>query len=329
MTELIKKNIVMDATLLTSLMNCPRFSDFSFNLNLQSMGGKSNSMECGSIVHKVVEVYNKSKIAGLNRNDAIAYGMAAGQLYIAGCKYCTGFVPSHMTEDEHSCEDKQCILKPQCGHPINEYPGIKNTPQTSDKAYLVGWQWALDTCEQYLEYYKNDSWVPLEAEVVKSKILYEDDEIRILWKAKLDLLVDTNEAILPVDHKTMKQNRKNVSLNNQFMGQCLVTDNRKMVVNKIGFQTTLKPQDKFVREIVSYSAARLTEWQSETLPFYGKLLIMYNEMNHWPPNYSNCNGKFGLCKYTDVCESDPNMREEVLKANFYVGPVWNPTNDED
>jgi hypothetical protein len=55
--------------------------------------------------------------------------------------------------------------------------------------------------------YRNDYWVPLEVEVVKARILYEDEEIRILWKAKLDVIFDTNQGIYPCDHKTSKQRR--------------------------------------------------------------------------------------------------------------------------
>jgi hypothetical protein len=312
-----KKNVIMDATLLTALMNCGRFYDLNFNYRFQPMTGKSNSLECGSIVHKYEEVYYKSIIMGMKKDDAHGYGMAAAQLYITGCQYCTDFVPNSEA------------TRPECGHPPNEYPGVINTQQVAVKPYEVGWEWVLKTCEQYHEFYRQDHWVPLEIEVVKSKVLYEDDEIRVLWKAKLDAVFDTNQSILPVDHKTMKQNRSTLNLNNQFIGQCLVQGTRQMVENKIGFQKTLEPKDKFIRSMVSFSADRLLEWQGEILPYYAKLLIMYKEMGHFPPNYSNCSGKFGICKYAEVCQADRGMREEVLQKFFHIGPEWNPANLED
>lgn len=325
-----KKNIVLDATMLTSLMTCARFADLRFNHSLVSLNGKSNSLECGSIVHKFLEVYYGSMIHGMDKEKAFQHGMAAAEMYIRGCPHCTNFEPTvpparpgGYTIDE--AEALGYFSRPKCGHPPNEYPGVQNTPIETE-GYKTGWKWVLTTCEQYHVHYKSDYWVPLEVEVVKGKILYEDDEIRILWKAKLDLTSDTNQGIYPIDHKTMKQRRETLSLNNQFIGQCIIMGTRNVIINKIGFQATLKPAEKFVRAPISYSAARLMEWQSEILPYYAKLLLMYSESGHFPPNYSACEGKFGPCIFTKVCEADPMMREEELKINFKVGPEWNPTN---
>jgi len=330
-----KKNVILDATILSTLMACPRLADFRFNHNFVSIGGKSNSLECGSIVHTFLEFYYGSLIQGVKREQAIGFGFAAAELYIRGCKGCAGFIPT-FCKDYAESQDKQahlqvctiCKPKPECGHNPDQFPGVKNTPKDSE-GYKTSWQWALDTCDQYVNYYRNDHWVPLEVETVKGEVLYEDDEIRILWKAKLDLTVDTNQGIYPVDHKTMKQRRDTISMNNQFIGQCLIMKTRNVFINKIGFQQSLKPEEKFTRSPISYSAARLLEWQSETLPYYAKLLLMYAETGHYPPNFTHCEGKYGNCAFLQVCESDPGMREEELRLNFVVGPEWNPTNDKD
>lgn len=333
MTDILipKKNIIMDSQILSTLMSCARLTDFNFNHNLQSLEGKSNSFEVGSVVHKVMEVFNKSIINGIKRADAIGFGMAAGEMYIHGCRYCANFIPEEILRED----GLKCILsKPSCGHQPDEYPGLKNTPQVPDKSdpkekYKVGWKWALETCEQYFENYKNDSWIPLEAEVTKGEVLYEDDEIRILWKAKFDKIMDTNQGIFPSDYKTMKMKRDTISLNNQFKGQCLIAKTRQVWIDKIGFQTTLEPKDKFLRVPVSYSADQLLEWQSQELPFYAKMMLMYDETGYWPPNYTHCENKYGKCLfYEDICTSDRNMREENLKLHFKVGRKWD-IGDED
>lgn len=334
-----KANVILDATVMSTLMGCPRKADFRFNHNLVPIGGKSNSLECGSIVHTFLEYFYKSIINGVSRTQAVGFGMAAAELYIKGCKFCKDFEPSlcgscagqgvEVIANCQECGGKGRFDKPHCGHKPDEFPGVQNTQKENEGNY-IGWEYVLQTCDEYQKFWINDFWVPLQVEHVKGAILYEDDEVRVLWKAKLDWIGDTTQGIFPMDHKTMKQNRQSNANNNQFIGQCLVMGTRSVVINKIGFQKTLPAKEKFVRTMQSYSATRLMEWQSETLPFYAKLLLMYNEGGHFPPNFQQCEGKYGFCEYyKEVCNQDPGMRESQLKQFFMVGREWNPTNDDD
>lgn len=327
-----KKNIVFDATLLSSLMGCGRYTDIRFNHNLVPLAGKSNSLEIGSIVHKYLEYYYGSIIKGFNKTLSHSNGMIAAETYIRGCPTCID--PTCLLCKGLSDADR--LLCPQCkgtgihqacNHQRGEFEGVKNTPPDSE-GYHTGWKWALDSCEQYFEFYRNDFWVPLEVEVVKSKLIYEDDEIRVLWKAKLDLVVDTTQAILSADHKTMKQNRDTISTNNQFMGQCIIMDSRNAIINKFGLQKTLKPAEKFGRVLMSYSADRLLEWQSEIVPYYAYQYIGFAESGYWPPNFDHCETKFGKCQYLDnICTADRGMREENLRIYFGKTAEWNPVNE--
>lgn len=338
-----KKNVIMDSQILTALMTCPRLSDFRFNYRFQSINGKPTFLECGSIVHMYQEYFNRAVIGGIDRPKAHNYGMIAAELYIQGCPNCTGFVEykcdcntnSITNEGIELISDVNCnkcngtgnISKPLCGHKPNEFPGVRNTPKETDGT-KIGWSWVLDTCEQYYKRWINDHWVPIEVEIVKGTILYEDDFIRVLWKAKLDLTVDTNQGIYPVDHKTGKQFRKILSMDNQFMGQCLTMRTQNVMINRIGFQTTLKPEEKFIRIPMGYSTERLLEWQSEVLPYYAMELIKFSEMEHFPPNFTSCQTRYGYCGYLKICESNPSHREYEIRQNFVIGPEWNPTNDD-
>ena len=317
MTDIIKapkKNVILDATVLSSLMSCGRYFDIRFNHRLVSMKGKSNSLEVGSLIHKVLEVFYKHQINGFPRQTAIGQGMAAGMLYVQGCPHCAHF------------EAKQEGDKPACNHEPDEYPGLTNTTENNEK-WNVGWKFALDTCEQYFKFYESDSFVPLAVEWVKGEVLYEDDEIRVLWKAKFDLTVDTNQiGIVSMDHKTFKQRRDKSTLNNQFIGHCLLLNSRNVIVNKIGLQTSLPINERLTREIISLSADRLDEWKNQILPYYAYKYIDYAESEYWPPDYTHCDTMFGPCPYKAVCESDRSMREEILRTDFQIAPVWDPTN---
>jgi len=329
-----KQNVIFDATLLSG-MACGRFFDLRYNRNLVQSTGKSNSLECGSIIHTIFETYYNNIIAGRKRVDAIGTALIAGQQYIAGCIHCTDFNPIHNSVDPaeadgapHVC-NAGCELVPKCGHKPNTYPGVFNTPADSE-GYTIGWKWVLETAEQYFDHYKNDFWIPLEVECVKREVIYEDDQIRVMWKAKLDLIVDTNQAIMPMDHKTQKQKRAFMDLNHQFQGQCFLLKTRQVVKNNVGFQKTLKPAEKFTREIISYTADRLLEWQSEIVPYYAYRLLEYNNGEYYPPDFTRCEGKFGNCVFAEeVCRADRNLREQALRLNFKVGPKWDVGNEDD
>jgi hypothetical protein len=310
-----KKNIIMDATVLSSLMSCARYHDIRFNHRLVSAKGKSNSLEVGSLIHKILEVFYKHCINGFKREQSIGQALIAGQLFVTGCPHCAGFISADGS-------------KPTCGHEVDEYPGVTNTPETSER-YQVGWKFAMDTCTQYFDFYKNDAFIPLAVEEVKGKIIYEDDEIRILWKAKFDLIIDTNQiGIVSMDHKTFKQRRDKSTLSNQFLGQCLILDSRNVIVNKIGLQTSLPIAERLTREVVSFSADRLLEWQSEILPYHAYKYVQFTESGYWPPDYTHCDTMFGPCPYKMVCEADRGMREEVLRNEFQLSPQWDPRNKE-
>jgi hypothetical protein len=236
--------------------------------------------------------------------------MTAGLMYVQGCPHCSDVMNA----------------TPECKHEQGEYPGVFNTPETNS-GFTVGWKFALDTCDKYFEMYKNDAWIPLACEEVRGEVLYEDDEIRILWKAKFDLIVDTNQiGIVSTDHKTFKQRRDKSTLSNQFLGQCLLLKSRNVIVNKIGLQSSLKIEERLTREVVSFSADRLLEWQSEILPYYAYKYIQFTETGYWPPDYTHCDTMFGPCMFKPVCEADRGMRTEVLSNEFQLVPVWDPTN---
>lgn len=283
-------NVILDSQLLSSLMGCARLYDFRFNHQFIPIAGKSNSIESGSIMHMIMETYYKSIIAGYDRLKSRSDAIDAARAY-------------HTEQTQ-------------------------NVPIT-DEQYKTGLDHIIETANDYFDYYRNDHWTPLEVEVVKKKLIYEDNDTRILWKAKLDLVVDTNQGIYPVDHKTTKATRKDiVSLNNQFMGQCVVTGARSVIINRIGFQKSLEPKEKFTRPIVSYSQDQLAEWQEEIVPYYAGLLLQYQELGVWPPNFTHCENKYGTCQFMDICKQDRRMREESIRLDFKIGEKWDISNQE-
>src|SRR4051812_23993230 len=169
----VMHNIAMDATILSSLMSCARLTDFRFNQNLVSIGGKSNSLECGSIVHTFLEYYYGALVEGKSKADATDIGFAAAKLYITGCPVCKDL-------------PIDSVGIPPCGHKLGDFIGVVNTPEHSTKysksegtKELTGWRHALDTCLQYLAHYKSDAWTPLVSEHTKGEVIYQDDSLTV------------------------------------------------------------------------------------------------------------------------------------------------------
>jgi len=301
-----KHNVIMDATVLTALMACERYLDLRFNQNIIPISGTANPLEVGQLVHKIMEVYNLSIIDGKIKPTAIALGMEAGAEF---------YKTAENIPEENEYEISNKILK----------DGTKS--KAKGKIKQVGYKWIVTTMEMYFNRWKNDSWVPLEAEKVRGAVVFEDDDVRVLWKAKLDTMVDTYQDIMPGDYKTMKQLRNTLSLNNQFMGQCLIAKTRKMFVDKIGFQKNLEPNEKFVRQVMSYGAEQLAE-QVQTIGYYAKYLVDLRNGGFYPPRYTHCD-KYNGCMYRRICESQPSDRDRFMKLNFKIGETWDPVNSED
>lgn len=300
-------NVIFDSQLLSTLMSCPRKADLTFNQHWTQ--DKGNSLEAGSLAHTILEFYSKAIMRGANRNDAIDEGFAAGKEYVVGYQPSNKYI-----KDE-------------------EETGLKNTPLEAFDgmpAYVVPVDRVVATMVEYFDYYRNDLWTIIGVEDVRGRVIYEDEELRVLWKAKFDLIVDTNASLCSVDHKTSKQRKDTVELNNQFIGQCIILHSQNVIIDKIGWQKTLKPQEKFTRPVLSYSPDIMAEWSQEIVPYYARMWVAYNEAGYFPPNYTSCENKYGLCQYyKDVCRMDRGMRSESLKAFFQVGKKWDINNDED
>jgi len=104
--------------------------------------------------------------------------------------------------------------------------------------------------------------------------------------------------------------------------ECVLLNARNVIINKIGFKKTIPLNERFKREMVNYSTDRLAEWANEIVPYYARMLHSYNEASHYPPNFTQCESKFGWCDYKRVCELDRNLREIELTANYEVAKAW-------
>jgi hypothetical protein len=178
------------------------------------------------------------------------------------------------------------------------------------------------TFQEYTTYTAYDGWDMIEAiEQVASKVMYEDENRIILYQGKIDLIISTsNLSLLPIDHKSSSRRGRPEYLSNQFQGYCWLLGVNNILINRIGFQKTLKDNEKFERPILSYPPDVLEEWKENSIYWILKY-IQDSESNFFPPNYTSCD-KYSGCAFESVCRTSKELREYKLIQLFQERPKW-------
>jgi hypothetical protein len=179
----------------------------------------------------------------------------------------------------------------------------------------------IDAFLQYTDYWENDNWYNILAvENVGSKILYDSPEVLILYEYKVDLIVEINGNITPIDHKSAKSHRDPNFLSNQFRGYCWALNTNNIIVNEIGFQKTKPPKEKFKRQLLCYSPNLIEEWRQDAIYWILYTLDLIDK-NVFPRNVTSCD-KFPPCPFKEtVCSQDPEVRDFKIMQNFKP-KVW-------
>lgn len=155
--------------------------------------------------------------------------------------------------------------------------------------------------------------------------LFSDGELAIHYAGKIDLLANVPQfGRCVIDHKSMRRSRDPLSLSNQFTGYATAMDVDYVIVNKIGFQKTLKPHERFRRYPLFYTEDRKKRWKANTI-YWGQQLAFYISTNTWPENRTSCD-KYNGCIYIPICEANTQeAREWTMKAQFIEGSEWDVT----
>jgi PD-(D/E)XK nuclease superfamily len=183
----------------------------------------------------------------------------------------------------------------------------------------------LDNMREYFNYYMNERWLPIDVEKIHKKVIYEDDEITVLYVGKIDVSVTGESAdipLMPIDHKTYDRWFEPLATENQFTGYAVLLDVKHITVNKIGFQTTYPPEKKFRRVKLTYTEERKYEWIHNTAAI-AKDIVFALENNRFPMRRTQC-GLYGGCKGLDICNIDPRARDGIKEKLYKVTEDWNP-----
>jgi len=180
------------------------------------------------------------------------------------------------------------------------------------------------TYSQYAQYYNNDGWFPIAIENPFSKLLFEDTDLCILYEGITDLVTQN----LIVDHKSSSRRGEPLSLSNQFIGYAWALGINNVIINKVGFQKTLEPKDKFERYTKSYTKDMIEEWRINTIAWALKLFYHLSNLDEMEQdtNFTSCD-KYGGCIYASICETEREARSWKIQNNFKIGEEWSPAKE--
>jgi PD-(D/E)XK nuclease superfamily len=189
-----------------------------------------------------------------------------------------------------------------------------------------------DYCHNYVD----DSWVPLAVEKAFSKVMYvredtpEEEGITILYEGLIDLIIRNPAGIFPVDHKTGERKHEPELLSNAFFGYNWAMGTNNLIVNKIGFQKTLKPKERMQRHILPYPQPLIDEWVQNTIRSV-EAFDRRHRAGIILKNFTHCD-KYGGCIYRFICRSEEGARAWRKAKQYRVVPstsIWDGTPRED
>jgi len=178
----------------------------------------------------------------------------------------------------------------------------------------------IDVMEEYFDYWRvaDQCFEIKEVEQPFMYLLHEDDEVRIHMAGKIDLIISDNRYTnMPMDHKSYDRSYEVGRMPNQFKNYCYATKSNFLVVNKIGFQKTLKPHEKFLRPPLSYDHLILEEWKQNVIKVIFHYLNCVAE-NSWPMNETSCDKWNRRCEYYDICDSSGKEAKMYKLASNYI-----------
>ena len=290
---MIQKILSLDATILNTFQSCARKAKYSFIDNLRPPD-KEEALERGDLIHKMMEVYYSLQLDHFDFNTEVWR-----EIIQSGIK-------APVNRQIESNRDFAIL--------VGKYFSTKMTLPTEEVEESI-YQF-----REYCNYYIHDSWHPLAVEEVGSKVLFESEKYKFIYNFKIDMIAEQGRIIAPFDHKTSKRRSEPSSLSNQFIGYCWAMNMNNLVVNKIGFQKSLTPQQRFNRYILTIDDARKEEWRQNTINQCVKILGS-QESNSWDMNLTSCD-KYSGCIYIPLCETDPESRLYKIERDFKVGDSW-------
>jgi hypothetical protein len=186
----------------------------------------------------------------------------------------------------------------------------------------------VDVMEEYYDYWRveDENLIIHEVEQPFLYLLHEDDEVKIHFSGKIDLVYsNSKDRQQPMDHKSLDRESELLRNSNQFKNYVTALKHNYLTVNRIGFQKTLKPHEKFKRPPLTYDPYILEDWKQNVVKNVYHYLMCAVE-NSWPMNETSCDKFHRRCEYYEVCDaSGQEAKLYKLNTHFITVEPWDVT----
>lgn len=187
----------------------------------------------------------------------------------------------------------------------------------------------IDVMEEYYDYWRiaDQSFEIKQVEQPFMFELFSNDEVRLFLSGKIDLVTSDNRyENEPMDHKTYDRTYEVGRMNNQFKCYATAMKSNYLTVNKIGFQKTLKPHEKFLRPKLTFDHLILEEWKQNVISTLMNSYLQCVAENVWPMNETSCEKFNRRCEFYEICDSSGiEAKNWKINSNFIKLEPWDVT----
>lgn len=324
-----------DATSLGLLKTCPRLYQYIIIEGWQPRG-ESVHLRFGQELHQAFQDYHKERAAGIKHNDAV---------FDTTRELLTRTVGWEVDEDTKAgkYKNRRTLVRTVIEY-LDKYqtdPATTYVKDDGQAAVELSFRFDLDwgpesaripcpTCNGtgFIGPHNYDGVCP---DCGGQKLAGPPQPY--LLCGHLDRVVRFNDELFVMDYKTTTTTpgdyyfdqyhpNNQMTLYSLASGVILEAPIQGVIIDAIQI---LVDTSRSVRGITYRTSAHLDEWLKD-LEFWLSLAEGYAEANYWPMNDTACD-KFGGCRFREICQKDPRVREQFLKGNYEQleeSKRWNP-----
>lgn len=303
----------IDNSSMETLTTCPRSAYYSLIQGRVAVGGEA--LVYGSAHHEGLEAYYKGKTVEEVRRAV--YETFDGNVF-AGWRTPESALESIMDYMQRWKHETIVPLKDGNGTPMVEIPFSIPLGEIE--------------VNEFIRHQKN---LLVKDCADDTSTMFFVNKLTIFWTGKIDMFIKLDGGNWIMDHKTSSIKGESYyagfELSHQTIGytwageQILKEPVTGFLLNLIINRKPTKTGKgrEFDRRQYYYPRYRIDEWPKDTMAILEDL-VGYLVKGSFPPMRAWCVGKYGKCRYHDVCCVPPENRIKMLHSTLYQDNTWSP-----